>query len=35
MATVKVVETSVIVNKSPFQDNDHPDDHAQPILLAK
>ena len=29
MITAQVVETSVTVNKSPIQDYDHPDDHAQ------
>ena len=35
MITAQVVETSVIVNKSPFQDYDQLDDNAQPILLIK
>ena len=30
MATAQVVETSVTVNNTPFQDYVHPDDHAPP-----
>ena len=29
MTTAQVVETSVTVNNSPFQDYFHPDDHVQ------